>query len=213
MRTTLGCVWWLLVVGCGEEGGVDELGLPADADAEEWERQAPPPTPGRDVVYESCGDPVCQGWQPKGLPGCGPFVAGDGCPVVLEGRQCDPMNDCNTILQCDDADPFAGPCPISLRSAKHDIAYLDAASRRRLRDDLMGFRLAEYTYNDDPAGARHLGFLIDDVGRSPAVAPNGQRVDVYGYTTMAVAAVQDQQAQIDALKAELDALKAELARR
>ncbi|MCA9493783.1 MAG: hypothetical protein KC621_27820 [Myxococcales bacterium] len=196
-----------LAVGCGVEQDPVDVRTADDS----WERATPPPTPGRDVVYESCGDPVCSGWRPKGLPGCGPFQVGDNCPAFLEGRQCDPGNACNTVLQCDSVDPFQGPCPISLRSAKHDIDYVSADRRHALAKDLMSFRLAEYTYNEDPVQARHLGFIIDDVGSSPAVASNGQRVDVYGYATMAVAALQEQQAQIDVLKAEIAALKADRA--
>jgi hypothetical protein len=33
-------------------------------------------------------------------------------------------------------------------------------------------------------------------------------VDLYGYTSLAIAALQEQQAEIDALKAEVEALKA-----
>lgn len=204
MRTML-MAMVVVAAGCGVEP--DPVAVQTADDS--WERVQPMRKPGRDRVYESCGDPVCQGWTPKGLPGCGSFVAGDNCPVALEGRQCDPGDACNTILQCDSSDPFAGPCPISLRSAKHDIDYVSTDRRDDLAKDLMKFRLAEYTYNDDPSGARHLGFIIDDVGASPAVAPNGQRVDVYGYTTMAVAALQQQQQEIELLKAEIAALKAE----
>lgn len=53
-----------------------------------------------------------------------------------------------------------------------------------------------------------LGFLIDDDPASPAVRPDGERVDLYGYTSLAIAALQEQQAEIDALKAEVEALKA-----
>ena len=63
------------------------------------------------------------------------------------------------------------------------------------------------------AVAPPLGFIIDDVGPGPSVAPNGQTVDLYGYTSMAVATLQVQAQEIAELKAELAALKAELARR
>src|SRR5439155_22412171 len=58
----------------------------------------------------------------------------------------------------------------------------------------------------------HLGFIIDAVGASPAVAADGGHVDLYGYTSMAVGAIQAQQRRIDALTREVAALRAELAR-
>ena len=73
------------------------------------------------------------------------------------------------------------------------------------------FRLASYQYNVPGAPAdTHLGFIIDDVEPSPSVAPNGDTVDLYGYTSMAVAAVQEQAREIDQLKREVASLRHEL---
>ncbi|MGH7896283.1 MAG: hypothetical protein ACREQL_16575, partial [Candidatus Binatia bacterium] len=58
-----------------------------------------------------------------------------------------------------------------------------------------------------------LGFIIDDVGTSPAVAADGGHVDLYGYTSMAVAAIQAQQKRIEALEREVAALRRALASR
>ena len=64
---------------------------------------------------------------------------------------------------------------------------------------------------DGEQGASHLGFIIDDVAPTPSVGASGERVNLYGYTSMAVAALQVQAAQLQTQKAELDALKQELA--
>jgi hypothetical protein len=107
----------------------------------------------------------------------------------------------------------AGPCPISLRRYKRDIRYLDAADRQRLRDQLERFPLATWRYRHEGAAApERLGFIIDDVAPSAAVAPDGQTVDLYGYTTMAVATLQEQQREIAELRAELKRLERQLAR-
>jgi hypothetical protein len=91
------------------------------------------------------------------------------------------------------------------------VRYLDDAERRHLRDELMDFKLATWRYKDAPADRRHLGFVIDDV--EPSAAADRDHVDLYGYASMAVAALQTQARQIDALEREVAALRAELDRR
>jgi hypothetical protein len=59
----------------------------------------------------------------------------------------------------------------------------------------------------EDADKKQLGFIIDDVAPSAAVMASGERVDMYGYQTMAVAALQVQAREIAELKrqvAELD---------
>jgi hypothetical protein len=97
---------------------------------------------------------------------------------------------------------------VSSRRAKKDIVYLGQADRLRLADELARFKLATYEYRDPAlAGKRHLGFVIEDVPGSPAVDRDGNMVDLYGYASMLVAAVQAQGDEIAKLKAELTRLK------
>ena len=105
-------------------------------------------------------------------------------------------------------------CPISQRQHKKDISYLSETDRQRLNDELMSFRLATYRYKSEPATDReHLGFIIDDVAPSPAVLQTGERVDMYGYQTMAVAALQTQAIEMVKLRRELDELKSTCAKK
>lgn len=98
-------------------------------------------------------------------------------------------------------------CPASTAAAKDDIAYVTDGDAEHLRDALMKMPLATYRYKNDPV--THLGFIIEDVPtQSPAVLPTRDRVDLYGYVTMAVAALQRQNKEIAALKAEVAQLKA-----
>jgi hypothetical protein len=100
---------------------------------------------------------------------------------------------------------------VSTRRAKKDIVYLDPAARRRIAADLARFKLATYEYRDPALGGkRHLGFIIEDVPGSPAVDRDGNMVDLYGYTSMLVAAMQTQGEEIARLKAELARLKLRL---
>jgi hypothetical protein len=97
-------------------------------------------------------------------------------------------------------------CPISRAVYKKDIRYLRPEDERRMRDELLAFSLAEYQYLHEDDDAPHLGFIIDDVEPSRA-APGGESVDLYAYTTMAVAALKEQQREIDALRKEVERLK------
>lgn len=56
---------------------------------------------------------------------------------------------------------------------------------------------------DDP-NPRHLGFIVEDDPRSPAVEGSFDRVDMYGYVSMVVATMQVQEKEIAELRGELD---------
>lgn len=99
--------------------------------------------------------------------------------------------------------------PVSRREFKTDIAYVDEEQRASLASEALSTRLAEYRYKAEPVGhKRHLGFIIDDLPpSSPAVQGDRTHVDLYGYTSMLLATVQEQQKQIDELKKQVAALK------
>jgi hypothetical protein len=166
--------------------------------------------------FTTCGDPVCGGYRGPfpGVPLCSTEKAGDMCTVA--NAECDLKDSCNTRLRCADADPKQQPggCPISRAAFKRDIRYLEDAQRAELLRELQALRLATYRYKDaGPAAAPRLGFLIDDVQRSggsvATLAVDAQRdqVDLYGYVSMAVAALQAQAQQIEALRAEVRQLQ------
>jgi hypothetical protein len=143
---------------------------------------------------------------------CTSEAAGASCGAG--GATCDPADDCNALLLCTDSDPTQQPggCPISRRRHKQQVAYLDPADVRDLGAAALDLRLARWRYTwEDETTPEHVGFLIDDAPTSPAVMADGEHVDLYGYATMALAASQRQQAEIDALRAELAVLRAELA--
>lgn len=206
----------LATVGCQVEDDADfslvDPDAPTQAELDADADLAPPPVPAAQV-WETCGDPICSGWVDKGLRDCPTWVTpGMFCPDVLVGRHCDPVDFCNATYTCAYTDPTSGGCPISKREFKQDIAYLDAEARRKLADQLLDYELATYRYKgtgDD--GPMRLGFIIDDVTPSPSIAPSGKNVDLYAYTTMAVATLKVQQEQITALQAELATLKAQVA--
>ncbi len=167
------------------------------------------PTPATELYwYYTCGDPVCSGYTPPedDIPLC--TDQKEGQPCTEEGAMCDPQDGCNALMVCAAEDPKAYGCPISRRAYKYGIDYLDQDGMQRLHDELMSMRLATYHYKgEDPSAPSRLGFIIDDNPESPAVLPGKQRVDLYGYTSMAVASLKVQEKQIETLRQEVDALK------
>ena len=150
--------------------------------------------------YSSCGDPACEGYNGpiEGLSACGEVLEGDSCSE--EGAECDLENVCNQKLICAAEDP-AQECPVSKAKYKHEIEYLSRSKARDIAGELKNMKIAEWKYKTDSNDRKaRLGFLIDDNMNSPAVHANGERVDLYGYISMAVVTIQQQQAQIDALE-------------
>lgn len=67
-------------------------------------------------------------------------------------------------------------------------------------------KLATWTYKTDPTHER-FGFIIDDNEKSVAVDASRDMVDLYGYTSLAVATVQLQARELAALRKEVQALR------
>ncbi len=99
--------------------------------------------------------------------------------------------------------------PVSRREFKTDISYVGDEEQKELARQALQTNLAEYRYKTEPESAkRHLGFIIDDMpASSPAVAGDGTHVDLYGYSTMLLATVKEQQKQIDAMQKQINELK------
>jgi hypothetical protein len=143
--------------------------------------------------------------------------AGQGCPAVRprvgsactqEGQNC-PYGDCNgPNLRCTGGAWTYTPtgCPVSSKKFKRDIHYLGDDELRALAAQTLETRLTTYAYTSgDPS--THLGFIIEDQPESPAVLRGQDRVDLYGYTSMAVATLKVQEDEIQALRREVEALK------
>jgi hypothetical protein len=99
-------------------------------------------------------------------------------------------------------------CPVSSRRAKKEIRYLSPDDVRALAAETLRLRLATYEYRAAPlAGRRHLGFVIEDSPKAPAVDRDGDMVDLYGYASMLLATTQAQQRQIEQLQKQVDELR------
>jgi hypothetical protein len=97
-------------------------------------------------------------------------------------------------------------CPVSSRRYKKEISYLEEQDLQALADRTLSTRLATYRYiSGDPA--THLGFIIEDDPSSPGVLQGKDRVDLYGYTSMAVATLQVQSREIADLRREVEQLR------
>lgn len=159
--------------------------------------------------YYTCGDPVCRGYTgTAGVAKCTTEKAGASC--AMEGVECDPQDSCNRKLRCATSDPTqqTGGCPISRRSAKTDIQYLGDTELHKYADEVMQMKLATFKYRS--GGPVRLGFMIDDNPQSKSVDPERDMVDLYGYTSMTVAALKVQQQQVSDLQKRLDDLEKQL---
>jgi hypothetical protein len=161
----------------------------------------------------TCGDPVCRvppvNDVDSGLASCSTDQqAGKSCSTA--GETCDPHGTCGEKLTCADH-KLDVMCPRSNRSVKQDIRYLGSEDLEQLADEVSKVRLTTYTYSDPSLGTdKHLGFIIEDNPESPAVYPNQHHVDLYGYASMAVAALQVQEKQLRSQEAEMADLRREL---
>ena len=146
-------------------------------------------------------NPECPAAQP---------LLGTGCP--MEALTCDYGCEEGQRRVCTDggwtAGSAPGGCPRSTRRAKREIEYLDPNDVDALAGEVARTRLATYEYTDPAlAGRRHLGFILEDQPGSYSVDPERSQVDLYGYTSMLVAAVQTQQRRIDELEREVRELQ------
>ncbi|MEZ0368242.1 MAG: hypothetical protein ACAI44_04050 [Candidatus Sericytochromatia bacterium] len=177
-------------------------------------QSSPTPTPpGGLKWYTTCGDPVCGNPNATPVPNtCGNNKEGQSCSV--EGATCDLGNECHQKLICAKSDPKLQPggCPISKPVWKQDIRFLGPVDRAALARQVQDLRLASWHYRFDPKGPERLGFMIDEATPPSLVKPDGNSVDLYGYMSMAVAALQDQQEHVRSLESRLARLEAELDR-
>ena len=165
------------------------------------------------IWWSTCGDRLINldaGHRDSGFSPCTTQSAGAPCAPL--GAECDPGNAVNSYLLCDTTDPKMGGCPISRMSYKDNIRYLSARELESYRDQLLSLPLATYRYRQaGPESRLHLGFMIDGHESLICVEPERDQVDLYSYTSMAVAALKVQAEQIEQLRKELTALRAEVA--
>ncbi|MES1209242.1 MAG: hypothetical protein ABUS79_25170 [Pseudomonadota bacterium] len=128
------------------------------------------------------------------------------------GNACMDGNACTSPLsgtdQCGVLCCQGGNCPISRRAFKREIHQLDADEVQRVYAQLRDIKLSTYHYKNEPeSNAPRLGFIIDDTASPYPINPDGNSVNLYGYASMAVAAIQAQGQEIAALKAEVARLR------
>jgi hypothetical protein len=152
-----------------------------------------------------CGNSCCQPGEwcdnTTNLPHCRCGTTGAGCaaPDICGA----PTAACGFVCCGSNT-----PCPKSRRAWKRDIETVSDADRQRLYDQLRAIKLHTYRYkNEPPSTPRRLGFIIDDTNAPEAINPDGNTVDLYGYLSMAVAAVQTQAKEIEELRAKIKSLE------
>jgi len=143
---------------------------------------------------------------------CPAAIPNLGAACAPEGKFCSYDCEANMARECMGAvwveRSAPGGCPISRRRAKRDIEYLSPSELDRLARDVAHLPLATFEYVDPAlAGRRRLGFILEDAPGSFAVDPERSQVDLYGYTSLVLAASQAQARRIEALEREVRALR------
>jgi hypothetical protein len=100
---------------------------------------------------------------------------------------------------------------VSSKTYKRDIHYLALDDLRRVADQVMSLRLASWAYIDPKiASGRRLGIMVEDTPNGDAIDARGDRIDLYGYTSMAIAATQVNTKDVESLRREVEALRDEV---
>jgi hypothetical protein len=164
---------------------------------------------GRCTTGVCCGGGCCIAGEWCDQSGASPMcrcAQGPAClapNICMSAFELPAPNMCGNVC-CLPGNGSGVSCPISRRSAKKDIVPVDAALSAQLHRDLLGIDLATYRYRSEaPDAPRHLGFIIDDLKTSVPVNPSGSSVDLYAYTSMAVAAIKEQELEIAKLRDEV----------
>jgi Chaperone of endosialidase len=220
--SSLGLVAAIVFAACGGtttdlDGGVDSGGGKDSATNDSQTQDVV------EVDAAECTPPggACANPCPSGtvcLKVSGPQPTDLGCTTIPKAcngtATCDCMKDCfcnQGIDQCvaQQDGLLCNNGAVSKRAFKTEIEYVSNEEREDLARETLAIPLATYRYKTEAEGdKRHLGFIIDDQPQtSPAVAGDQTHVDQYGYTSMLLATVQEQQKQLDALKKQVAALQ------
>ncbi|MES1166029.1 MAG: hypothetical protein ABUR63_09740 [Verrucomicrobiota bacterium] len=149
-----------------------------------------------------CGSTCCAAGEWCDTSGTAPVCRCGTGNACMDGNTCaSPLGGPN---QCGAVCCQGGNCPISRRAFKREVHQLNAQEVQRVYGQLRDIKLTTYRYKDEPASdAPRLGFIIDDTASPYPINPDGNSVNLYGYASMAVAAIQAQSQEIAALKAEV----------
>lgn len=177
---------------------------------------------------ENCGtcgtscSGACQEGRCVDAPACGDgqtCAEGTACSGEGELARCCPEG--TTFIAspadffgcCPDGDICGcreGMCPISRAEWKKDIRYLPPDEVAAIGARLLETRLATWRYLGEDGARPRLGFIIGEGAPEEAVVMGGHRVDLYGYISAAVAALQAQARELDALRGSVRALERRL---
>ena len=162
---------------------------------------------------ERCEGPLtwhCDAPNPDATcPAARPLL-GTACSTA--GQQCDYGCEPGLSRKCEGGvwikASSPGGCPVSTRDAKHDIHYLKPGELESLAREALAMPLATWRYDDKALGDRtHVGIILEDAPGSPAVDGDKNMVDLYGYSTMSLAAAQSNAKKIETLEKRIERLE------
>jgi hypothetical protein len=200
-------------IGGGTAGGTAGGGTAGGSDGGCYTTQRIPSGMPPDWQTGSCPDAGCPA-QTFCLRGFGEGGSVYGCapvPASCQGTPSCACMGCLCSIGCADFNgvPECNNGTISRRAFKEDVTYVTDREAADLARQTLSIPLARYRYQGAPPGARmRLGFIIDDQPNpSAAVSDDRMSVDTYGYTSMLLATVQQQQRELAELRRRLSVLE------
>ena len=196
--------------GTGGKGGISGTGGVGGAGASAGHLCGPDTSCTKCTTGACCGTGCCASGEWCDTTGAVPTCRCNAGAACGTGEYCSSPVGGGPIcgVRCCGGD--AGTCPVSRRMYKRDIERLDDDALGRIYDELRKIQLTTYQYKSDPATSpRRLGFIIDDTKTPYPINADGTSVNLYGYVSMAVAAIQIQSREIEALRAEVEQLRRE----
>jgi hypothetical protein len=167
------------------------------------------------ALGQYCNNALCAAACSASTCGAGTGCCGSDSTCCAAGDVCCLEQGHLVAYKCETGScPLPPPCApmcVSRRDSKRDIQYLSDDELAVAESAVRKIPLARFNYKwDAPNERRRLGFIIEDVAPSPGVDEAQGVVDLYGYTSLAVAALQEQAREIEQLRQEVDELQRRL---
>lgn len=194
----------LALTGCSDDSG----GTPAEDAAGDAAKQQKDARGGADTgrLADALAGDGSGATTGDGASKCG----GDGQPCCNDASPCGSGLICCTGVPYPQGGACHPKCDLkSDRNAKRDLRSVDGAELLRR---LSRLPVSSWRYVGEPKSVRHIGPMAQDFRRAFGFGRSEKLIDMVDASGVAIAAIKQLAARVDALDAQLRALRADRAR-